>query len=252
MLGIANGIGTPFGRNAGGGGGGFAFQQSVYFDGTNDALSTGGTATSFNCFNQADYGFACWMKASGSTFGNNDYIFGGTDAGAVTAMTFVISGTNARITMRTRNRTLAGTYDIDTATQAAWTHYGITVEIVSSTVQRVRWYVNGALVETADVSNNVFTRSNINLTLGSGANTLNGFQCESVFSNYLITDAQMTALYNGGSGADPTTTLDSVHSYYPVSESAGQSSGTIADTMGNQDLTMANFVAPYGTNSDTP
>ena len=252
MLGIANGIGTPFGRNAGGGGGGFAFQQSVYFDGTNDALSTGGTSSSFNCFNQADYGFACWMKASGSTFGNNDYIFGGTDAGAVTAMTFVISGTNARITMRTRNRTLAGTYDIDTATQAAWTHYGITVEIVSSTVQRVRWYVNGALVETADVSNNVFTRSNINLTLGSGANTLNGFQCESVFSNYLITDAQMTALYNGGKGADPTTTLDSVHSYYPVSESAGQSSGTIADTMGNQDLTMANFVAPYGTNSDTP
>ena len=252
MIGLLNRARRQAASGGGGGAGGFAFQQSVSFDGTNDALSTGGTATSFNCFNQADYGFACWMKSSASTFGNNDYIFGGTDAGAVTAMTFVISGTDARITMRTRNRTLAGTYDIDSATQAAWTHYGITVEIVSSTVQRVRWYVNGSLVETADVSNNVFTRSNINLTLGSGANTLNGFQCESVFSNYLITDAQMTALYNGGSGADPTTTLDSVHSYYPVSEAAGQSSGTIADTIGNQDLTMANFVAPYGTNSDTP
>tara|TARA_R110000751_G_scaffold285874_1_gene390230 strand:+ start:1236 stop:1994 length:759 start_codon:yes stop_codon:yes gene_type:complete len=250
---LGNGIGVPFTKSGGGGGaGGFAFQRSVSFDGTNDALSTGGTSSSFNCFNQADIGFSCWMKASASTFGNNDQIWGGTDGGAVTTMYFLLSGTNVRITMRTRNRTLAGTYDIAASTQVAWTHYGITVEIVSSTVQRVRWYVNGALVETADVSNNVFTRSNINLTLGSGANTLNGFQCESVFSNYLITDAQMTALYNSGAGADPTTTLDSVHSYYPVSEAAGQSSGTIVDAMGNQNLTMANFVAPYGTNADTP
>ena len=90
MIGLLNRARRQAASGGGGGAGGFAFQQSVSFDGTNDALSTGGTASSFNCFNQADYGFACWMKASGSTFGNNDYIWGGTDAGAVTAMTFVI------------------------------------------------------------------------------------------------------------------------------------------------------------------
>jgi hypothetical protein len=90
------------------------------------------------------------------------------------------------------------------------------------------------------------------LSLSSGSQTLAGYLCEAVFSEYAFSDADVSALYNSGAGAKPTAVLTSVHSYYPVTEAAGQTSGTIADFMGNADLTMANFSAPNGTSTERP
>ena len=45
MLGIGNGIGVPFGSNAAAGGGGFTFDASIRFDGSNDYAAQGGLST---------------------------------------------------------------------------------------------------------------------------------------------------------------------------------------------------------------
>ena len=70
--------------------------------------------------------------------------------------------------------------------------------------------------------------------------------------DYLPTDAHFTAAYNSGSGADPRTAFTSVKQLFLFEDSAGTVTGTVTDAIGSQDLTMNNFVAPFGVVTESP
>jgi len=227
---------------------GFAFRRSVSFNEDGDKLSCGSTST-WNPLDPGAFGFSCWARAPVGAFNNNDFLWYASSSSDSSLLGFSLSGTDAVLTGKTRNVGFTGTHVISSATQAAWNMYSMVSYTSGRGGQIVLLYINGVQVDSFGLSNNTFTHSTVDLKIGG---PFLGYICEMVFCNYQITAPQLVALYNSGNGADPTTVLDSVHSYYPVSEAAGQTSGTIADAIGNQDLTMSGFSAPYGTITDTP
>jgi len=252
MLGIANGIGTPFGDNSHGGGG-FSFQQSIYYDGGADQCEAASSSTAWNPLVNGDLTFSCWARSIDTKeFSNGDQLWHVVDGTDSSQVNFSITGTDAYLEGRSRNVGFVSTYAINSTTQRAWSMYSVTIVQQRRGAQEVKFYVNGALVDTKTISNTTLTNSSLDFSLGSGTDTLRGYLCEAAFSNYAASDAEILALYNSGVGADPTSVLASAHSYYPVTEAAGQTSGTIADAIGNADLTMANFSAPNGTSNERP
>jgi hypothetical protein len=235
-------------------GGSFAFRQSIYYDGGADKCETASSSTAWNPLaNGNDVSFSCWARSIDTKeFSNGDQLWHVVDGTDSSQLSFSITGTDAYLDGRSRNVGFTSTYAIPSATQKSWSMYTIVIVEQARGSQQIKLFVNAVLVETLTISNTTLTNSSVNLSLGSGTDTLRGYLCEAVFSNYAFTDADVIALYNSGAGADPTSVLTSVHSYYPVTEAAGQTSGTIADFMGNADLTMSNFAAPNGTSNERP
>ena len=238
-------------------GGSFAFQQSIYTDGIDDSCATGTSSSVWNPLNSGvsnDSSFNCWLKSDAAAgFNNSDTIFyleGGVDS---TFLAFEVPGgsTTAYLGGKSRSVSFASTYALSSAVQSTWTMYSVVISETRSN-QIIKFYVNGVNVDYTSISNASMTHSTTKLSLSSGIQTLSGYQCEAVFSDYAFTDAEVTALYNSGAGEKPTAAVTSVHSYYPVTEGAGKTSGTIVDFMGNADLTMANFAAPNGTSNERP
>lgn len=235
-------------------GGSFAFRQSIYYDGAADKCETASSSTAWNPLaNGNDVSFSCWARSIDTKeFSNGDQLWHVVDGTDSSQLSFDVTGTDAYLEGRSRNVGFVSTYAIPSATQKAWSMYTIVIVEQARGSQQIKLFVNAVLVETLTISNTTLTNSSVNLSLGSGTDTLRGYLCEAVFSNYAFTDADVVALYNAGAGEKPTAVLTSVHSYYPVTEAAGQTSGTIADLMGNADLTMSNFAAPNGTSNERP
>ena len=235
-------------------GGSFAFRQSIYYDGAADKCETASSSTAWNPLaNGNDVSFSCWARSIDTKeFSNGDQLWHVVDGTDSSQLSFSITGTDAYLDGRSRNVAFTSTYAIPSATQRVWTMYSMVIEEQRRGSQLIKLYVNAVLVETLTISNTTLTNTTLDFSLGSGTDTLRGYLCEAVFSNYAFTDADVSALYNSGAGADPATALTSVHSYYPVTEAAGQTSGTIVDFMGNADLTMSNFAAPNGTSNERP
>lgn len=102
------------------------------------------------------------------------------------------------------------------AALALATNYQIAATVDQPT-KTVRFYVNGALVDTRTYVNNFTgaTSANLRLVLGSDsptgatATTLNGRLQDVFFTTDLLTDAEIAWLYNGGSGRSVLDTIGS-------------------------------------------
>lgn len=248
-------------RQASSGAGGFVFGNSYHFDGVNDNMNEGGadSSTCFNPFNQTDWTAAMWLKADGSRFNNNVSPFGcgrwvgDAGFGSMLFHTTVGGGNIVRLYSNLYNALFA--YVVSSALAQAWTHYAVSVEIISGSVQRGRLYINGALVETKDFANYVVNDTDTVFRLGGWPNStyfINAFMNQPVFQQSLLSDTDISNLYNGGKGANANAIMPTMKSGYLGTEPVGQVTGTITDVTSNQDLTMSGFVSPYGVVSDTP
>ena len=241
----------------GGGGGGFAFSNSVYGDGVNDTLSTSASTTCLNPFQQNDWAFNIWFKGS-TAFQYNDILFDFNSGGGQSYFqwrTGVGGGATSRyVWLVSNNRGTFSTWEMPTADNTDWHCIGGSVEIVDASNQKIKLYYDGALVDTIGTANNVFTRANTDQRLfgSSSGSPMAGWMGQTSFMDYLPTDAHFTAAYNSGSGADPRTAFTSVKQLFLFEDSAGTVTGTVTDAIGNQDLTMNNFVAPFGVVTESP
>ena len=257
---LGNGIGVPF-TKGGGGAAAFSFGNSYHFDGVNDTINMGGSSSStcFNPFNQTNWTAAMWLKCDGSRFNNNVAPFGcgrsvgDAGFGSILFQNGTGGGNVVRVYSNLYNTTFA--YVVSSVLVQAWTHYAVSVEIISATVQRGRLYINGALVETKDFTNYVLNDTDTVFRLGGWPNStyfINAFMNQPVFQQSLLSDTDVSDLYNGGSGATASDIMTSMKSGYLGTESVGTTTGTITDVTSNQDLTMSGFVASYGVIADTP
>lgn len=263
---LGNSIGVPFTKGSrGGGGGSFSFGNSYHFDGVNDGMNIGGgtpatSSTCFNTFNQTNWSAAMWLKADGLRFTNNCAAWSNgrtaTDSGfgGMVFINGILGGNVVKIYSNLYN-TAFTTYVVSAALVQAWTHYALTLEIISPTVQRGRLYINGTLVETKDFTNYALNDTDVAFALGKWPNNtvhMNGFMNQPVFQQSLLSDTDISNLYNGGSGATASDIMTTMKSGYLGTEAVGTTTGTITDVTGNQNLTTSGFVAPYGVVSDTP
>ena len=111
------------------------------------------------------------------------------------------------------------------------------------------------MVETKDFTNYVLNDTDTVFRLGGWPNStyfINAFMNQPVFQQSLLSDTDVSDLYNGGSGANASDIMTSMKSGYLGTESVGTTTGTITDVTSNQDLTMSGFVASYGVIADTP
>tara|TARA_R100000951_G_scaffold40991_1_gene34710 strand:- start:522 stop:1316 length:795 start_codon:yes stop_codon:yes gene_type:complete len=264
MLGIANGIGVPFSKSGGGGGGSFSFGTSLLLDGTNDWATQGGsspttTTTSFNGFNNVDWFCSVWLKSgTGGRFNNNSCVFGvrqhtGTYAQVKLQWVDTTGGSYMRVKASTIN--ITSTYVIPTAAQTDWHHYGASIDVNVGVDVTVKFYYDGALVDTQTGTQTTVTDTDVNLTIGaarSGAEMLSGHMIQLVLGYGIPADADFTAIYGSGSGANPSDCFTGIHNIYAFSEASGTTTGDLTDTEGRDSLGMVGFVAPYGLTTDTP
>ena len=257
---IGNGIGVPFGKKRGGGGA-FTIERSLHFDGVNDYVSAGVLSSDcFNPFNDTDWSVSWWMKSDGSRY---------TNQGTVCAVATSVGTGNPFMYIRTRNDGLndsklevrtnvyvgTSTHTITSANCQVWQHYVLTCT-QNPTEQTVQLYVNNTLQDTMSLTLRTETHASVSFQVGtsqgnSAFNPFKGYLCEMGFWEIALNADQVSSLYNEGNGADVSTIASPVSYYRPLTTD-GPTSGTITDSIGNQDCTMNGFVSPYGVVTDTP
>jgi len=252
MLGIANGIGTPFGANVAGDAP-FAMGNSLYTDGVNDVVQNGTlSSTVFNPFQTSAWSASVWVKPSAiATMG----VFAVSETLGGSAKFWFRLYSNRQLGVQSHGQTAFSGVSFPTSYWTTWNMYSFSVSVDSPTTQTIRFYINGALFATIAKSKFSYTPTTNQLSLGafaSGSSGLQGFSTQYVFSTRLVSASKWAELYNSGSGADPSKVLTTPHSIYNINESVGTTSGDIADSLGQQDLTMSGFVSPFGVNADKP
>jgi hypothetical protein len=245
----------------------FSFTNSIHFDGVNDYLTTasGGSpaisANEFNPFNQTDWSFSTFSKSGGGVaFAINSAFFASlhaVGAGSRTRLILINAGSGGRkMQIQSNIYTVTSSIIIPESEQIDWRHYGCSVEIISSSVQRARFYYDGALIETKDFTNAVLTHASASLILGaastSGTYSLSGYLAEINFMENLATDGQMADAYNGGRGANGEDVFTTVKKRLVVTNSDGQTTGDITDAIAGENLLMNGFLSPYGVTTDVP
>ena len=242
-------------RQASGGGGAAPFEMgnSLYTDGVNDVAEIGtATATAFNPFQTSAWSCSFWAKPTTTA---TMYLFG-VKGPSYNRFWMRLDG-NGRMTIGSHGRIVSTTVSIPSggAHWTSWNMYSISVEVTSASTQTVYFYFNGALFQTVTSSKYSYTNTTAELALGGTARSgadFQGYSTQYVFTENLVPVSEWLALYNSGSGADPSVVITSPHSIYNITESAGTTSGDIVDALGEQDLTMSGFVAPFGVNAEAP
>jgi hypothetical protein len=260
---IGNGIGVPF-TKGGGGAAAFSFGTSLQLDGSGDWATQGGaspttTTTSFNGFNNVDWFCSVWLKSgTGGRFGNSSAVFGvrqHTGAYAGVKLKWINASGGSYMQVRASNINITSTYVIPTAAQTDWQHYGVSVDVNVGVNVTVKFYYDGALVDTQTGTQITVTDTDVNLTVGaarSGAEMLSGHMIQLVLGYGIPADADFTKVYGSGSGDNPSDCFTGIHNIYAFSEAAGTTSGNLTDTEGRDSLGMVGFVAPFGLTTDTP
>ena len=260
MLGIGNGIGVPFGKKGGGGTPSFAIERSIRFDGVNDYASQGSLSTDgFQPFNNKDWTVSFWAKSDGTRYVNNGAAVSvviANNAAAKTMVRFQNDGiSDSKVSIKSNNIAYASSHTITSAKCQVWQHYAV-VETQNGGNQDVEVYVNGTSVDTGSISANTLSNTSVDVCLGTANNSrafnaFKGYVSEIGCWETALNSGDIAAIYGGGSGAD-LTTIGTVKGYYRPLKTDGPTTGTITDSIGNQDCAMNGFVAPYGVTTDTP
>ncbi|MCP4789173.1 MAG: LamG domain-containing protein [Gammaproteobacteria bacterium] len=232
---------------------GYDFGNSIQYDGVNDRCS-GSSAGTWNPY-QTDWSISIWAKGVGGNMANGSWIEAHRSNGSSGCFFGIHSNTTMRVMSNFREHIF--TYVPTALFMQEWHHFGISVENIDASNQQALLYVDGLLVETGNFSNAAHSTVTSKLRLGgesgAGGQKYNGIQNQVVLTENLISAAEFLALCNGGVGADPIATLSgTIKNYYSVSDSIGKTTGDITDMMGNQNLTMTNFLSPYGVIADKP
>jgi len=272
MLGIANGIGVPFGVNAGGGGGGFAFEASIRFDGSNDFINTGGGSSDcWNPYDNTNWTMSWWMKCeTGATrFKNNGTVIVTNYASTSSNPQMVVQTVNAtggsKFTMRLpflngsiqSYKSFTSSYVITNANCQAWNHYAIVVTQNSGgSTQDIEIFFNGSSVDTGSVDYGNYAIAAPSMAIGSRNPTSSfqpweGFLSEVALWEEALSSSEISNIYNSGSGANAAK-FGIIKGYYRPLSTDGPQTGDITDSSGNKDLTMNGFVGVYGVVADTP
>lgn len=160
-------------------------------------------------------------------------------------------GIGARFGISSNSQFIQSTWVGATASFDDAHHYVITCE-QNGANQDIEIYIDGVNVDSLTISANTITETDVSLVIGAAradgvaTNGLRGYMQEIVLANAAASAAQVSDLYNAGAGANPVGIIPSIHSYYPVSEAAGTTTGQIANSIGNQDLDLTNMTSGYG------
>jgi hypothetical protein len=240
---------------------GFTFDSSLHLDGVNDFASVGVlSSTAFNPFNDTDWTVSWWMKSDGSRYSNQ---------GTVCAVATSTGTGNPFMYIRTRNDGLndskleirsnvyvgSSTYTITSAKCQVWQHYVVTCTQEASQ-QTLKIYVNSVLVDTIALTLRTETHSSISFQIGTSQGTgafnpFKGYVCELGFWERALPEADVLKAYGGGDGVD-LASIAGIVNYYRLLSTDGPQSGTMADIMELDDMTLNGFLSPYGVISDTP
>jgi hypothetical protein len=249
---IGVGIGLPFSKS-GGGATPFAMGNSLYTDGVNDVVQNSVlSSTAFNPYQTSAWSASVWVKpttaATMNLFAVSETL-GGTDRFWLRLYSNNQLGCGSHGQIAYSGVTFPSSY------WTSWNMYSVSVRVDSATTQTVFFYINGALFATIAKGKYSYTPTSIQLSLAAfsyAGGGLQGYSTQYVFTENLVPESEWLALYNSGSGADPSVVITSPHSIYNINESAGTTSGDIVDALGEQDLTMFGFVAPFGVNAEAP
>ena len=175
---------------------------SLSFDGTNDFVDADNCATAFDACN-AEGTFVCWINTtatSGSKHlfravadANNEIFIFWHNSSDEWRFTYEAGGTGRKV------QHSAGTTDSDTT----WRHFAMTW---SASADELKAYVNGTIVEEPISSLGTFSGTIAAVDFGSntaGGAYFKGYMDEVAIWNEALTAAEITAIYNGGTGHIP-------------------------------------------------
>jgi len=236
-----------------GGGAPFAMGNSLYTDGVNDvAVNPSATTSAFNPFQTSAWSASVWVKPTTSATMYPFAIKGGGDTGH---RFYFKLNSNRQITIGSHGQQAHSGVAFPSSYWTTWNMYSFSINVDSPTQNTVYMYINGALFATVVQAKYSYTFTTTQVSIGAlsaGNLGLQGFSTQYVFTENLVPASEWLALYNSGSGADPSAVITNPHSIYNITEAVGTTSGDIADALGEQDLTMSGFVAPFGVNADNP
>lgn len=210
----------------------FSFGNALQFDGVNDfvshtAYTLGGSGVPFS--------ISAWVKYSSTTITNGKLLFGNSSTAA--EFIDVVSTTSIRVRM---NGTV---YSFTTpAITTNWFHLAITKD--ASNFLRV--YINGTISVTLPIDVGVRTLSNIN-NIGTRAGTVTDaltFDQTAIWNNYALSGAEVSTLWNGGSGNFITEVGGTPFLIYEFNESSGLTAPNTGSGAGTYTGTLNNFTSP--------
>ena len=230
----------------------FAFGNAVQHDGVNDRL-VAETSNNWNPY-QTDWSISIWAKGVGGNKANGSWVEAHRSNGSSGCFFGIQSSASFRVMSNFQQHIFA--YTPTALFMQDWHHYVITVEYVDASNQQALLYVDGILEETGNFGNaahsTVYAKLRIGGESGVGGQKFNGVWKQILLMEELIPASEVTDLYNSGDGADPDDALSgTVKNHYAVAEEIGTTTGTITDETGNQDVTMTNFLTPYGVIENT-
>ena len=205
------------------GGGGYSFEQALRFDGTNDFCNMP------IANNASKFTVSFWVRLNSSLV--NQPILSNTASNGVVAMftnstTFIF------------NVGEASAFTIPTTSLFTWYNLVITYDRPN-----LRLYLNGVQSTTGEQSKGTINLSLLNMLgrQGTLARYINGDLDDLViWEGITASQTDVTDIYNGGLGVDPTTVISSPNRRYKFNGNANDD-GSDAD-----DVTLNNFIAnPY-------
>lgn len=217
---------------------------SMAFDGVNDVISF--ATGKFNYAFDEAFSISAWVKWGSVTGQQGIFSCSGTNQG----VQFLKTSAHA---LRFRLCHTATTNDLmctDNSTLAVSTWYHVVVTKTGSTGAGVKFYVNGTL-KTTTINTDTLTTTPVYTTFTgaigakNGTEFMAGFIDNMIFYSGVLSQDQVTALYNNGLGIHPAdfSGYDTCLAAYPLGESPDATgSNGIYDLKRYADGTMTNML----------
>ena len=231
------------------------FAQSLYTDGVNDvAHNPTANTEAFNPFQTAAWSASVWVKPTFAGASMN--AFGVKGGGDNYNRFWLRLGSNGSMIIGSHGTIIYGPLIPGGGSHwTSWNMYSVSVEVTGTFTQTTKMYFNGVLIDTEVGSRYNYNFPTTQLGIGAqaaGNGGIIGYSTQFVFTENLVPESEWLALYNGGIGDNPENVITNPHSIYKIVEAAGTVTGSIADSLGVQDLTMSGFVLPFGVNEESP
>jgi surface protein len=222
--------------------------KSLSFDGSGDKVATGMTIDLDNALS-----ISVWVKAVSVTT-NNYAILGATTTSSDYWMLLPRTNTNG-LTLQHRRNTDGGGSMSTTPSQNisanTWTH----VVVAKSSGSTVKIYQNNLKITEESLSYTGYTPAQLFIgSPGDNANWLNGKIDEAAVWNLELSAAEVTALYNSGSGASALTIqsgglqgywkFDAISGPTATDSSGNNRHGTITNAVESADVPFGDFPPP--------
>ena len=203
---------------------------SASFDGSNDKVTAGGTASTYGFLTGnggSDWSLACWLKP---TITHQDVFFdqcNAATAGTGVSFRFNVSGSDKKVQCGLSDGSTFSFFESSAVwTDSDWQHMCVTYDSSASTMTIYRNGVSAGSSSSMPSNNGTPTHAFTIGEAGAGNdNAYEGYMSDLLLTDDILSSTEISALASGTKVSDVSPAIDNQELHYTFSENFNDSSG---------------------------